>query len=192
MKSTMTPAALGALLSGDAENFLAAAVPGGIEAQEKRGQIEQSLSETLPKDGTTGQNRKLWEDMGFVFGEDVDDIFVSAKFPEGWFKRPSDHSMWTHIVDNKGRKRGGIFYKAAFYDRSAHVRLEPRFSYTCYRETGAKETWAVAALDGDSEVNNFGSWKDGDWDGKAALEREAIIWLNQNKPDWRDASAYWD
>ena len=36
--------------------------------------------------------------------------------------------MWSHIVDAEGRKRVAVFYKAAFYDRRADMRLEPRYT----------------------------------------------------------------
>ena len=125
-KLRLTPAALGAALKGDTENFLAAATPGGIEAQEKQGQVDQAFAETLPRE-LRGQD-DLFQRAGFVLGEPVDDIFRQAAFPAGWRKKLTDHSMWTEIVDGQGRKRGLIFYKAAFYDRSAHAFLSTRFS----------------------------------------------------------------
>ena len=116
----MTPAALLALMGGDEENFLAASTPGGIERQEKEGQESFVASETLPKD-MQGCSREKLEKIGFVFGDDIDDLFVSVVMPEGWKKEPTDHSMWSKLVDEKGRERASIFYKAAFYDRSAHM-----------------------------------------------------------------------
>jgi hypothetical protein len=50
---------------------------------------------------------------------DGNDLFYDAKLPEGWKLEPTDHSMWSRIVDNQGQERVKIFYKAAFYDRSA-------------------------------------------------------------------------
>ena len=119
----MTPAALAAAARGDIENFITATTPGGIEAQEKRGQIAETFRDTLPKDGTTGKDREKFERLGFKFKDSADDLFVNVEFPQGWRKQPTEHSMWTDILDEKGEKRGLIFYKAAFYDRSAHVHL---------------------------------------------------------------------
>lgn len=64
--------------------------------------------------------------LGFTRGEAVegDDLFVNATLPEGWSKEPTDHSMWSQIVDERGIKRVAIFYKAAFYDRKAFCRIE--------------------------------------------------------------------
>lgn len=104
------------------ENLIAAGTPGGIEAQEKRGQIEQSFKDTLPKD-MRGHKWSEFEALGFkMIGED-DDLFNRVEFPKGWRKKPTDHSMWSEIVDDKEVVRGNIFYKAAFYDRCAFVHL---------------------------------------------------------------------
>lgn len=171
-------------------NFIAASTPGGIERQEKQGQIDQSFRETLPIQGTT-KERPQWEAMGFIFGDNADDIFVNVKFPEGWKKRPTDHSMWTDLVDDKGRKRAGIFYKAAFYDRSSHVHLTRRFEINPYKES--REGFnCVVVTDGDKEVHNAGEWADRDYKASDALREAAKSWLKENYPDWESASAYWD
>jgi len=46
----MNLAALRALAEGDDENFVVAATPGGIEAQEAQGQRDFVASDTLPLD----------------------------------------------------------------------------------------------------------------------------------------------
>ena len=106
----------------DAMNLMAAIVPGGIEAQEKRGQTAFVESEWLPSE--MQPNHEAYEKLGFKFGVRVDDIFIKAKLPPGWRKEPTDRDMWSLIVDNHGKKRVAIFYKAAFYDRHAFMRLE--------------------------------------------------------------------
>lgn len=116
----INPAALGALARGDIENAITASTPGGIEAQEAAGQATLVAGPWFPKD-MMGVTRQELEGLGFKFGSDVDDLFVSAQFPTGWKKVATDHSMWSDIVDDKGCVRGSIFYKAAFYDRKAHL-----------------------------------------------------------------------
>lgn len=97
--------------------------PAAIESQEARGQMELIDSEQLPVK-VEGDRKKL-EDKGVVFGKPTpgDEIFCSAKLPVGWKKRPTDHSMWSELVDEKGAVCAKIFYKAAFYDRSAFIRI---------------------------------------------------------------------
>lgn len=103
------------MVTGDAETF--------ITGQERTGQAQFVASELLPSKyhGT----RTAWEALGFRFGEPVDGdpLFMHATLPEGWEKRATDHAMGSVIVDKLGRERASVFYKAAFYDRSAHMNL---------------------------------------------------------------------
>lgn len=124
-KRAINPAALGALARGDIENYLVASTAGGIEAQEAQGQRSFVESETLPVsvDGHEYGGDAALADMGFELGPEVadDPIFRYAKLPDGWKKEPAEHSMWSKIVDETGRERISIFYKAAFYDRRAEM-----------------------------------------------------------------------
>jgi hypothetical protein len=92
----------------------------GILAQESRGQAEMVQSEVLPSDL---RGRGELEALGFTFGEPLpsDPMFMPAALPQGWRREGSDHAMWSYILDDLGRRRVAIFYKAAFYDRSAHA-----------------------------------------------------------------------
>jgi hypothetical protein len=113
--------------------------PRAIEAMEAVGQQELVMADVLPLQMGPGFGGKAisqaarapYEKMGFVFGDLVegDDLFVHAKLPDGWKKQADpNHSMWSNVVDDKGRKRVAIFYKAAFYDRKAHMTIEPRYN----------------------------------------------------------------
>ena len=94
-----------------------------IYAQEKQGQAEVVRRKLFPLE-IHGATREELEAIGFVFGEPVDELFQECTLPEGWTIRPTDHSMWSHIVDENGEVRGSIFYKAAFYDRSAFASVK--------------------------------------------------------------------
>ncbi len=121
----ITPAAIGALARGNLANFIVASTPGGIEAQEKAGQQELVQSDKLPTE-ILYSSQEDFEALGFVFGEEVkgDPLFRHATLPEGWKREASDHDMWSYIVDENGVRRVSIFYKAAFYDRGAHMSLD--------------------------------------------------------------------
>ena len=72
----MTPAALSALVKGDIANFVAAATPGGIEAQEAQGQCDLVSSDTLPHHFGCMANDKEkanFEAIGIKFLEQIDD-----------------------------------------------------------------------------------------------------------------------
>jgi len=106
----------------------------GIENQEARGQRELVRSSQLPaKWGGYNQfdASRLYAQMGIeVIGITEDDpLFFKVILPDGWKKQATDHSMWSHLMDEKGRKRAMIFYKAAFYDRDAFIDPEQRFSF---------------------------------------------------------------
>jgi hypothetical protein len=87
-----------------------------ITDMEAAGQQQVVASAQIP---TSGSDRL--PELGFVLGEidQRDPMFREATLPIGWSKQGSDHSMHSYIVDEHGRKRVNIFYKAAFYDRRA-------------------------------------------------------------------------
>lgn len=98
---------------------------GSIEASEARGQQELVHSNTLPSE-MQKEDRDTLEAAGVVFGKVVggDSLFIQCTLPEGWTKKPASHPMWSELLDEKGRKRASIFYKAAFYDRKARLDVE--------------------------------------------------------------------
>lgn len=206
-----TPAAVHALVDGDIENFWAAATPGGIEAQEAAGQRTLVASEMLPKEGTIKgpfhdperNYQAAWQALGVVFGKEVDDLFVEAKLPPGWKMVPESHSMWSRLEDEQGRERAAIFYKAAFYDRNAHLSPTSRFTYrTWYAPTPDqpedynspdehKQVCAVV-LDTGKVVFHTMQRERKDWNGQSRQFQECTTWLNERYPNWRDPFAYWD
>jgi len=189
------PAALSALAKGDLDNFLVASTPGGIEAQEKRGQEALVASTNMPKE--MRPNREAFEALGFEFGDDIDDIFVSAKLPEGWTRSATDHSMHSDILDEQGRRRVGIFYKAAFYDRRADAHLVHRFRVTSLypegdRQIEADEMLPVIVEDAGVEIHRVGEAKYAcGWETRSRLEEEGESWLNENRPGWNDPVKSW-
>lgn len=102
--------------------------PVGIEAMERHGREELVRSEYLPTDGIAKYKKPL-ERWGFSFGvTDLEDpLFTEAQLPPGWRKRGTEHAMWSEILDAEHRVRLSLFYKAAFYDRRAFLRVEPRY-----------------------------------------------------------------
>jgi hypothetical protein len=97
--------------------------PDAIRAQEALGQQELVNSAQLPT-LVRGDKAKL-EAAGVVFGDpcEGDPLFCEAWLPAGWQKKPTEHAMWSTLVDADGKERASIFYKAAFYDRSAFINV---------------------------------------------------------------------
>jgi len=99
--------------------------PDKIEEQEVLGASEVVEYDSIPTNGcSTDQEIESFTNLGFeihaVFSND--ELFRGASLPPGWKKRPTGHNMWTEIVDETGKKRFSIFYKAASYDRDAFIR----------------------------------------------------------------------
>lgn len=113
-----------------AESMVTGSASVPIERMERDGQRQLVNSDRLPSrinapGRPQAEARAEFEALGFTFGDpDPDDpMFMSATLPEGWKREGSDHAMWSYLLDTAGRQRVGIFYKAAFYDRSAHMHL---------------------------------------------------------------------
>ena len=104
-----------------------AALPGGVIEQEAQGQQELVASAQLPIKGLIGHDRPRWEALGLKILDDQtsdDPLFCHVELPPGWRKVPTDHKLWTNLVDDAGKVIAEICYKAAFYDRHAHISLK--------------------------------------------------------------------
>jgi hypothetical protein len=129
-----------------------------IMAQESAGQRELVNSDVIPTD-TRGATDQELEALGFDLGPVVDDnpMFRRVTLPRGWTREGSEHAMWSHLLDDLGRRRCSIFYKAAFYDRSAHMSVTTVKGYVADRAYDSKhivldDEWAtkravLAAID---------------------------------------------
>ena len=162
---------------------------GGIERQEADGQRKMIAACKMPIQGPWIEAVAL----GIIQGESDGDLFYDSTLPEGWQIKRTDHSMWSDLLDEKGRKRGGIFYKAAFYDRSAHWHLNRRFSisYTSLGDLTSEYRYAKSVFDHDGTKLFDPAIKTEDqWGGLS--EKTCEDWLEQNYPDHKQPTAYWD
>lgn len=178
-----------------------------IEALEAEGQRRLVKSTQLPVHGSEDPR---WATFGLKFGErPTDDIFRDVELPHGWRLEPTEHPMWSALVDEKGRKRAAVFYKAAFYDRSAHMRVCDRFTVerdyeddavlrTCVYESGSV-LFATAAVPRPVIPDRYSAPADvrvAALDARNAAEAaqvaECEAWLDANRPKWRDPIAQWE
>lgn len=180
---------LESLLSGDSS--------AAILGQEARGQTSFVGSDTLPTD-ISMDDKKVLESVGVKFLGTVqnDPMFQYVELPAGWKKAPTDHSMWSSLLDEKGRKRASIFYKAAFYDRSAHLRTERRYGIEVDYDRIDSDHVAVAnVIDGTKVLHSTSPIDvnpDKRWESTDKARELATEWLEQNYPDWENSAAYWD
>lgn len=187
-KLNLTPAALTALAKGDFENAVVAATPGGIEAQERAGQVALVASQQMPVE--MHPSREAFEGVGFTFGEPVDELFLAATLPAGWARVATDHAMHSDIVDGKGRKRVSVFYKAAFYDRRASARMETRYWLRTDYHEGDENRCSV--MDVEAAIHEFPPVKWRDNDAVRQHENTTRAWLLERYPNADDPTAYWD
>ena len=203
MKRTPLDEAIG-LPAGAAPVFLD--VLGGmsagraIENQERQDQKDACRTHALPIKGTFGQ-RDIWEKLGFVFGEDADDLFVNVTMPEGWDLKPTSHSMWSDLRDEQGRVRASMFYMAAFYDRDAHISLNRRYTINQYdtQEGDSNSLVRVSVYDADAMKKepvhiieqDYANCIQNRHSVREALTKDARDWLNETYPDWENPLAYW-
>ncbi len=168
-----------------------------IERQEAQGQTEICAATDLP---TEGSEHPAFAAMGIVFEKphDDDSLFRPARLPTGWRIIPTDHSMWSHLLDANGCRRASIFYKAAFYDRRAFIRPDTRYGTT--GEVDAKE-WIfydvidqAVLIEGKPatlfRIEHTSRTSEGTPDWIAPWDL-AAAWLDEHFPDWNDPCNYW-
>lgn len=169
--------------------------------------------EVVAKLPTSGP--RLLESWGIVFLEEADGPVQKATLPEGWRLHPTEHAMWSRLVDPAGRVRASMFYKGAFYDRRSHLSISRRFSITLdYQDMEDHDNLArrFAVHDAEKFVDGKavpqplfqGAWFDDvlvRWGmpehvakqaKKKELEAAAEAWLEERYPDWADPAAYWE
>lgn len=192
----MKAMSLAAFAATNMNDLIAATTPGGIEKQEAAGQVDFVRNATLPKDC----DRSMLALAGITFGADADDLFVNVQLPDGWKKQATSHSMWSDLLDDKGRKRASIFYKAAFYDRNAHMSMNRRYNIESYEpcnadgvvvEYGTHTHMQTSISDCGNTHVVIALREDQDYDAQKAHEALATKWLDEHFPDWRNPLAYW-
>lgn len=226
-KIRITPASIQALAKGDMLNFVAASVPGGIEAQEAAGQQNIINHVQLPiavgkmkfnlDNLDIEKSKAIWNKLGIKIIDEQDDLFFNVELPAGWKMQSCGGSYWTNLIDAKNRERVSIFYKAAFYDRSAHADIAPRFRVSIKKEF--EIDWKKARNMSQEELDElckkakesliFGVVLDCNkiiFEMDHEEEKEAGAYFDQtnkfnkickeylikNYPDWENPFAYWD
>lgn len=188
-----------------------------IVNSEKDGQRQLVESSQIPIEGidnpVRGTNitaRRMIEKFGgkIIGPTPGDKLFYDVRLPKGWSFKETDHAMWSKLIDEKGRVRASIFYKAAFYDRSAHISICSRFlarnKCVDYSAPSPKSCYAVVTDSNDNvvwrgkaEVEETPERMREIWkvDGKTLTDRlndESLAVLTHTCPDHNNPYAYWD
>jgi hypothetical protein len=169
-----------------------------ITQQEAAGQATMTEGALLPQEICNGARADL-EAMGIRFGAPEDDLFVRVQLPAGWRIQGTSHAMHSHLLDEQGRKRAGLFYKAAFYDRKADLTLTRRFSIASHEPCTSQgvphpegPARQVVVLKDDQPIHVVGHYDRLDWKGESTLRQAAEAWLSTHWPKWANVNAYWD
>lgn len=199
------------------DSLIAAACPGGIEAQEARKQGDLVNSEQLPI--KLGSPKEIFDKLGFKFGRLIDKMLQQGTLPDGW-KKVADpsHSMYSYVLDGKGRRRWTIFFKGAFYDYDAFGwSLDRRFVAKVEKDykfggKGPRPVWGEVQDNGvlfdrkakegryvtpkivyRSKEDHFTpkDWADSDRIEKM-VRQEMEMWIAAKYPQHEDPLAYWD
>ena len=162
-----------------------------IGAMESAGQSQLVESTMLPTKVNSGSDDDL-RALGFQLGDPDpgDPMFRPVTLPDGWSKQRTDHSMWSRVVDEHGRARLTVFYKAAFYDRDAFINVQTVRGYADDLMNGTSplhlDEWATAdevraaltkTIADDQAYIDDGYDRDGFWAGRVAKAREVLAKL---------------
>lgn len=170
-----------------------------IEMQERQGQQELVASSVLPADSISRDGWEILERWGVhVLGAvDGDPMFRRVLLPEGWRVKATDHAMWTKLRDERDRERASIFYKAAFYDRSAHFTLEHAVKvgrewgagpYSYFVKVAGEEVFRGPTIEEKVEGETHREREDRD----RAARAPADAFVAEHYPNHEDFTAYWD
>ncbi len=187
-RTGVTPAMMVAALSGKG---MLAGMPASIEASEKLGQIQLVRSTNMPLE----LDKEQFEKAGFTFGKPIDECFQEATLPQGWTREATSHSMHSDILDERGRRRASVFYKAAFYDRRANAYLTRRFRVEDHYEDkpgGDSQRLGAAIKDGDKVLKLAPYANDKDYPACQAILKVLQAEFSAERPDYLDPLAYWD
>lgn len=181
-----------------------------IENQEKQGQNWLVREAKLPRKCNFSESiaRDAYDHLGIKIVDLTkgDDLFFDVELPRGWKIERTEHPMWTKLVDEKGRERMTIFYKAAFYDREAFSTLLRRFSfdydtksvagigkymYSFVKDYDNTTIWQSDEIlfrdKNDNRIHN-----ETDWEIQDIVKGQAKKWLEQHYPFYERAFDYWD
>ena len=139
-------------------------------------------------------SKDVFENIGFSFEEIDDELLYQGTLPEGWKLEKSDF-YYANIIDEKGRKRGTIFYKSSFYDREAEMKLYRKYNVAWKYIEYARDGMLMEIFVEDFEHNVLtviGTCTDIDWREQDKLFKKGEKFLDKNYPNWKDCCKYWD
>jgi hypothetical protein len=180
-----------------------------IQSMEKEGQRQVIESSQIPV--ARHFKDEILEKLGFTLGPKpraVDVLFQDCALPPNWKRTGGSHDMWSHIRDEQGRERFGIFYKAAFYDRRASMSLTPLFHINEDYDRGDAEKRRIYEVKVQIPPSGAGTlykvlhtvvsapytdrYSDESRAAAEATRLSAVAWLDEKYPDWQNPLTHWE
>lgn len=153
---------------------------GGMEAFEDLNKMGQTNIINIDQFPIRGHAEAVSEviqqlnDIGVVVGEQVpgDPLFYNVTLPQGWYKKRTDHYMYSKLYDDKHRVRATIMYKSARHDRDGWTSVSQRYTssyssdrfidqtlpdlvYPCILDSNGEEVWRG------TQIPNISEWREG-------------------------------
>lgn len=143
----------------------------------------------LPREELSPSKIKSFQDLGFMFDSSNNGVYT-VKLPKGWSTIPGQNSSM--ILDSKNRSR--VFSSMGFFAVKNDVKFLTRYKVESERITNDKFSPVsvyVADSDGNliKKIGQCGTYYSEDYN---RLVEKAENYLDENFPNWRDPSSYWD
>lgn len=147
--------------------------------------------------------REEWEQLGFSFVDIYgDDVLCKAIMPFGWEVKPTQHPRYFNILDEKGLKRGSMYYCPEFDNRRASMHLVCRYGvHQTYIKKYPFSHHIQQIIFGNEDEKLFIAsevlvptsvlYEDRDVELIERSRAAAQQFGDDNYPDWRNVHAYW-
>lgn len=122
-----------------------------------------------------------------------DDLFNEVELPEGWSIVATEHNMWNRLLDEKKRERAAIFYKAAFYDRRAHMYWNCFYSVENNSSLENEATDVrIVSRDGETIIlQKVSEGPEPQWERVRLAQKKLEETMQTLHKDWKNPAAYW-
>lgn len=168
--------------------------------------MEWEEKERMISQNNEAYTKGQYEKMGIKVLGEYDDLFYSVELPAGWRIQTTSSSVWSDLLDGKGRKRLSFFHKGSLWDRDAFSNFVCRYTF-CIMPFDNFET------DVEYEERVFKPWRLFIMDSGEIIEKLAEVtvstkkeyfalhdkfrkiarsFLDEHYPEWEDVNAYWD
>lgn len=164
-----------------------------------RGSSEKYVEIKLPRTGASEKDKEALRKAGCILHDKWPDgrndpLFLPAQAPLGWKVQPTDHYMYSNLLDEQGRTRARIGYK--YTDSWANLTVLNRFSanYTndSWNKKGAPDLDVPTIQDSNGKTLWRGKpMKHCASDSKDARAIAADV-LTKHYPKWAEPDAYWE